>query len=150
MHITQYTDYALRVLIYLGASPERATIAEIAERYQISRSHLMKVVNQLVQEGYVEGTRGKGGGISLARPAEQIVIGEVVRRIEGSFELVECFGADNQCRIAPACRLKSALNQALKAFLGVLDGYTLADFLPNAPALLALMEFQPPASAGKH
>ena len=130
MRITQYTDYALRVLIYLGLEADkRSTIGEIAERYVISRSHLMKVVNQLVQEGFVEGVRGKGGGIRLARPAEQIRIGDVVRKIEPDLAIVECFGAGNQCVITPACDLKRALYEALQAFLKVLDGYTLADFL---------------------
>ena len=130
MRITQYTDYALRVLIYLGLESEkRSTIGEIAERYVISRSHLMKVVNQLVQEGFVEGVRGKGGGIRLAKPAEQIRIGDVVRKIEPDLAIVECFGPGTQCVITPACDLKRALYEALQAFLKVLDGYTLADFL---------------------
>ena len=132
MRITQYTDYALRVLIYLGLEADkRSTIGEIAERYVISRSHLMKVVNQLVQEGFVEGVRGKGGGIRLARPAEQIRIGDVVRKIEPDLAIVECFGPGNQCVITPACDLKRALYEALQAFLKVLDGYTLADFLSH-------------------
>lgn len=147
MRITQHTDYALRVLLHLGATGEQATIAGIAERHGISRNHLMKVVNRLIQEGYVRGTRGKGGGIRLARPAEAIRIGEVVRRIEGDFALVECFGASNDCRIAPACRLKSALHQALAAFLEVLDRYSLADFLADPSALLHYLAEPAPAGA---
>ncbi len=142
MRITQYTDYALRVLIYLGLEADTlSTIGEIAERYAISRSHLMKVVNQLVQEGFVEGVRGKGGGIRLAMPADQIRIGDVVRKIEPDLVLVECFGPGNQCVITPACDLKRALWEALQAFLKVLDGYTLEDFLGSKkPALIKLLQ----------
>lgn len=144
MRITQYTDYALRVLIYLGLEDQKlSTIGEIAERYVISRSHLMKVVNQLVQEGFVEGVRGKGGGIRLAMPAEQIRIGDVVRKIEPDLALVECFGPGNQCVITPACDLKRALSEALKAFLAVLDDYTLADFLNKRAPLLQLLQLEP-------
>ena len=139
MHITQYTDYALRVLLFLAEQPERATIADIAARHNISRSHLMKVVNQLVQEGFVLGTRGKGGGITLARAPQDIVIGDVVRRIEGDFTLVECFGADNRCCIASACQLKSVLGQALQAFLTVLNRYTLADLMGEPGAMARLL-----------
>ena len=144
MRITQYTDYALRVLIYLGLEDQKlSTIGEIAERYVISRSHLMKVVNQLVQEGFVEGVRGKGGGIRLAMPAEQIRIGDVIRKIEPDLALVECFGPGNQCVITPACDLKRALSEALKAFLAVLDDYTLADFLNKRAPLLQLLQLEP-------
>ncbi|NQD37900.1 Rrf2 family transcriptional regulator [Permianibacter sp. IMCC34836] len=144
MRITQYTDYALRVLIYLGLQPDRlATIGEIAERYAISRSHLMKVVNQLVQEGFVEGVRGKGGGIRLALPAGEIRVGDVVRKIEPDLILVECFGPGNHCVITPACDLKRALYEALQAFLKVLDSYTLADFLGKQRGpLLSLLQLE--------
>jgi Rrf2 family transcriptional regulator, nitric oxide-sensitive transcriptional repressor len=144
MRITQYTDYALRVLIYLGLEGEQlSTIGEIAERYVISRSHLMKVVNQLVQEGFVEGVRGKGGGIRLAVAPDQIRIGDVVRKIEPDLVLVECFGPGNQCVITPACDLKKALYKALQAFLAVLDGYTLADFLKQREPLRLLLQLEP-------
>lgn len=130
MNITQHTDYALRLLIYLGACPERrVTIKEVAERFDISRSHLMKVVNELVTEGFVDGARGKGGGLRLARAPEEIGLGEVVRRMEPGFELVECFGAHSHCLLNPGCLLKSALSDALKAFLAALDRVSLADLI---------------------
>lgn len=143
MHITQHTDYALRVLIHVGSNPDRrVTIAEIAERFGISRSHLMKVVNQLVREGYLEGQRGKGGGLTLALAPEQIVVGEVVRRMERGMDLVECFGGEGRCILTPNCELKRALASALDAFLAVLDRYTLADLLDN-PATVRMMRLEP-------
>lgn len=147
MHITRYTDYALRVLIYLGLKGEElATIQEIADRYGISKNHLMKVVHDLQQRGYVATLRGKGGGLRLARPAEEIGIGALVRDTEQDLEIVECFGADNDCIITPACRLKHILGDALNAFLAVLDGYTLADLLqPKARAGLERLLFRQPS-----
>lgn len=129
MHLTRHSDYSLRTLIYLGAKGEElATVPEIATAYAISRGHLMKVVQHLAQLGYVDTVRGRGGGITLARPPERIRLGEVLRRTEGAFELVECFGG-GRCRIHSACALKGVLEEALEAFLHVLDGYTLADLL---------------------
>ena len=128
MRITQHTDYALRVLIYLALrTDERSTIREISEAYAISRNHLMKVVQKLVAAGYVEATRGAGGGLMLARRPEAIGIGKVVRELEPDFGLVECFRPDNACVITPACRLPAMLDEALTAFHRTLDGYTLAD-----------------------
>ena len=133
MHLTQHTDYALRMLIYLGANTERlVTIAEVSERFDVSRSHLMKVANQLVRDGFVEGLRGKGGGLRLARAAADINIGDVVRCMERGMQLVECFGSESQCLLTPNCRLKGVLGKALEAFLATLDGYSLADLL-DAP-----------------
>lgn len=131
MHITQFTDYALRVLIYLGTNDDRrVTIQEIAERFGVSRNHLMKVVNELIRGGYANGVRGKGGGLRLARAASDIVVGDVVRRMEPGMDLVECFAATGcQCILDPHCQLKSALERALAAFLAVLDELTLADML---------------------
>lgn len=147
MNITQHTDYALRVLIYVGANPERrVTIGEISERYEISRSHLMKVVNKLVHEGFLAGTRGKGGGLGLGRAADAIRIGDVVQRMEPNMTLVECFSENNACLIDPACKLKGALNQALKAFLDTLNQYTLAELLQQ-PRTLKLLQLQMPASS---
>lgn len=138
MYITQHTDYALRVLIHLGANPERlVTIAEISECFSVSRSHLMKVVNQLVREGFVTGLRGKGGGLRLARATDMIVVGDVVRRMEGKIELVECFGDANQCLLASDCRLKNSLAKALNAFFSSLDEVSLADLVgPTQTTLL--------------
>lgn len=132
MNITQHTDYALRVLMYLGACPERrVTIKEVAERFDISRSHLMKIVTELVAKGFVDGARGKGGGLKLARATAEIGVGEVVRRVEPSLELVECFGTQSHCLLDPACRLKGALDSALQAFLAALDRVSLADLVGN-------------------
>lgn len=140
MNITQHTDYALRVLIYAGSHPERlVTIKEIAEGFDISRTHLMKVVTALVTAGYLEGLRGKGGGLRLARPAVEVSVGEVVRRMERGFELVECFGADNHCVLAPTCRLRHTLGAALDAFFATLDAVTLADLLDTNPKVGELL-----------
>ena len=131
MQITSYTDYALRVLIYLAGSPNKqATITEIADFYNISRNHLVKVVHQLGGKGFVKTTRGKGGGFSLQRPPELISIGEVVRSMETHFNWVECFDpALQRCRLLPNCGLKHLLARAGDAYLQVLDAATLADVL---------------------
>jgi len=130
MQITQHTDYALRVLIYLASNEERlATVQEIAERFDISRSHLTKVVNGLIHSGFVEGLRGKGGGLRLARPSAEIGVGDVVRQMEGEPVLVECFGEESQCVLSNNCRLKGALKSALKAFFTELDAVNLADLV---------------------
>lgn len=126
MHLTRYTDYAMRVLLYLGRQPEKlCSIAEISGAYAISQNHLMKVVSDLVNAGYLEGVRGRHGGIRLARPPAEINVGALIRHTEEDFELVEC----GSCLIAPACGLTSVLDEALSAFLRVLDVYTLADVL---------------------
>lgn len=131
MQITSYTDYALRVLIYLAMSPNRqATVPEIADFYNISRNHLVKVVHQLGGKGFINTTRGKGGGLSLQRPPEMIRIGEVVRGMETHFNWVECFDpAQQRCRLLPNCGLKHLLARAGDAYLQVLDAATLADVL---------------------
>lgn len=141
MRLTRYTDYALRVLIYLGLEERDrlVTIDEIAARYAISRNHIMKVVFELGQLGYVETVRGKNGGMRLAQPAEAINIGHVLRRTERDLALVECFQPDGQCCLAPACTLKGALEEALHAFLNVLDRYTLQDLLHPEQRLRELL-----------
>lgn len=141
MQLTLYTDYSLRVLIYLGIHRDRlATISEIASGYDISRNHLVKVVHNLSIHGFIRTTRGKGGGLNLARDPELINIGDVVRHTEMNFDVVECFNhATNRCPITPVCALKRALYDALDAFLKVLDGYTLADVLKNGDELSALL-----------
>ncbi|MCF6284861.1 MAG: Rrf2 family transcriptional regulator [Candidatus Hydrogenedentes bacterium] len=132
MQLTQYSDYAFRTLIYLAISTENATITEIAEHYQISRNHLVKVVHNLGKLGYITTTRGRQGGLRLAMPPEQINIGEVVRKTEPNFNLVECFDREkNQCVITPACKLMGILGEAFQAFTDVLDQYTLADMTTN-------------------
>ena len=132
MQLTRFTDYSLRVLIYLGAhSDSLATVAAIAEEYDISRHHLTRVVHQLGIKGYIETVRGKGGGFRLARQPGRIKIGDVVRDMETGFELAECFRpGDTACRLLPACALKPVLAEAGRAFLSSLDQYTLSDLLP--------------------
>ena len=126
MRLTRYTDYAMRVLLYLGARPEAlCSISEVSRAYGISQNHLMKVVNDLARAGYVASVRGRFGGIRLGRPAGEINVGAVVRHTEDGFDLVDCAG----CVIAPACGLTGALDEALAAFMRVLDGYTLEDLL---------------------
>jgi Rrf2 family transcriptional regulator, nitric oxide-sensitive transcriptional repressor len=129
MQLSLHTDYGLRVLMLLGASGEQMTIDEIALRYAISRNHLAKVVQALQAEGLVETLRGRGGGLRLARDPTEIVIGQVIRRLERFDSFVSCMGTGADCAIIGACRLKPALAGALDAFLAHLDRYTLADLL---------------------
>jgi len=133
MRLTTFTDYTLRVLIYLGTQQgeaRRATIGDIATAYGISENHLMKIVHHLAQQGYVETTRGKGGGMRLARTPEEINIGDVVRGAEEDLAVVECFQKDNQnCPIVHACTLRGILGSAMNAFFEVLDSHTLTDLL---------------------
>lgn len=147
MRLTMRTDYALRVLIYLAAAPDRlGSIGAIAGSYSISENHLMKVVHGLVQGGYIESIRGRGGGIRLARAASTIGVGDVVRNMEDDLTLVECFDAGrNACVITPACRLKSVISEALHAFMAVLDRYTIADFIGRPKELRALLGLDPEA-----
>lgn len=142
MQLTLYTDYSLRVLLYLGLNPERiATITEIADSYGISRNHLVKVVHNLANQGFIHTARGRGGGLTLARAPRKINIGDVVRHTEVSFDLVECFDkANNTCPIAAACILKSALYEAQRAFMAVLDGYTLEHVLANGDWLRKVLK----------
>lgn len=127
MQLTKFSDYALRVLMFTHAAGDRlVTIEEIALSYRISKAHLMKVVNALTRAGYLAAVRGRSGGLKLARSADKIVLGEVVRATEPDFALVECFSTGNQCAITGCCRLPGVLDEALEAFLGVLDRHTLA------------------------
>lgn len=137
MRLTRYTDYAMRVLLYLGARPDAlCSISEIARTYGISQNHLMKVVHDLGKAGYVTSVRGRTGGIVLGRPAESINVGEVVRHAEDGFNLVDC----PDCIIASACGLNVALAEALAAFMAVLDSYTLADLLAKRVNIASLFE----------
>jgi len=141
MRLSTFSDYSLRVLMYLGAQPSRlATIAEIAAGHGISESHLMKVVHQLGKGGFIETVRGKGGGIRLALAAKDIGLGDVIRHTESDFTLVECFSDHASCRIQGACCLNAILDQAVKALFLVLDGYTLADLLANPPGLIPVQQ----------
>lgn len=142
MRLTYYTDYSLRVLIFL-ALKEKGTLSnikEISEAYSISKNHLTKIIHELGKHGYIETIRGRNGGIRLKRLPEEINIGELVRRTEEDFYLLECFDAErNTCVLSPACRLKSMLNEALNGFFQVLDQYTLADIAYNKNQLVALL-----------
>jgi Rrf2 family nitric oxide-sensitive transcriptional repressor len=137
MKLTAFTDYSLRVLIYLAAdTTRRATIAEIAAAYGISEHHLVKVVHFLGKCGWIETVRGKGGGILLAMPPGQVNVGRVVRDTEGAAQPAECFSEDGgRCVITNACRLKNVLGEAVRAFYAVLDRYTLEDIAHNRAAL---------------
>jgi len=137
MKLTAFTDYSLRVLIYLAAdTTRRATIAEIADSFGISENHLVKVVHFLGKQGWIETVRGKGGGILLAMPPAQVSVGKVVRDTEGAAMPAECFSEDGgNCVISDACRLKGVLGEAVKAFYAVLDRYTLEDISRNRQTL---------------
>lgn len=144
MRLTTFSDYTLRVLIYLGLKEgERSTVEEIARAYGISRNHLTKVVHHLAQAQYVETTRGKGGGMRLGRAPEEINIGALVRATEDNHKLVECFDrSTSDCRIEPACALRGVLGGALEAFFCSLDQYTLADLLVSKPKLARLLALE--------
>ncbi len=141
MKLTAFTDYSLRVLIYLAAEPgRRATIAEIATSFGVSEHHLTKVVHFLGTRGWMANVRGKGGGLALGKPPEQIAVGRVVRETEGESVIAECFGeADSKCCIAPVCRLRGVLGEAVDAFYSVLDRYTLADLASNRKQLRTIL-----------
>lgn len=135
------TDYALRMLMYLAVEQRSASIEEIASAYGVSRNHLMKVSQQLATLGVINARRGRGGGLSLAAPPEEISVGKVVRELESLGSFVECFDRKtNTCRIAGACGLQGALNLALADFLKRLDGFSLADLIPQKRKLLARLD----------
>ena len=129
MRLTDFTDYSLRVLMYCALHPERSvTIAEMADHHVVSKNHLMKVVNDLARQGYLQTTRGRGGGLRLLKPPADIKLGEVVRHTESDFRLVECFDPKvNTCALTDHCQLKQVLGVALKSYLAELDKVTLAD-----------------------
>ena len=136
MRLTFHTDYALRLLMLLALEPQRLhTIEDVARRYGVSRNHMMKVAQTLTQAGFVETVRGRGGGLRLAHSAAAINVGAVVRATEEGFALVECFdGARNLCVVTPECGLRGLLHEALRAFLAVLDGKSLADLTGRSAA----------------
>lgn len=140
MRLTYFSDYAFRVLMYLAITPDRrCTIREISEAYDISRAHLMKVVNLLTREGLVTAQRGPSGGLTLARPADEIRLGDVVRKTEDDLGLVECFRPENTCRLTPSCTLAPALSRAMQAFLAELDKQTIADLVQKPQVLRRLL-----------
>lgn len=140
MRLTLFSDYSLRLLLYLAAHPDRlVSVAEVSRAYHISQNHLVKIVQLLVDKGFVESVRGRGGGLRLAHPPARINVGALIRVTEPDFDLVECFEPKtNTCPIAPVCGLRPVLQRAQNAFLEALDGYTLADFVPRAPALIKI------------
>jgi Rrf2 family nitric oxide-sensitive transcriptional repressor len=148
MRLTTYSDYALRVLMYLALKSDGlSTIAAIAESYDISEAHLMKVVHQLGVAGYIETVRGRGGGVRLARPMEAISLAEVIRTTEPDMAIVACLKPINaSCTINPSCVLKRALQRAQDAFMEVLEGYTLADLVAPRARLAGLLGISPGAS----
>jgi Rrf2 family nitric oxide-sensitive transcriptional repressor len=141
VQLTYYTDYSLRVLIFLAIQRSRTSqIKEISDRFDISRNHLVKVVHNLARGGYVKSYRGKGGGIELARDPDQINIGEVVRYTEGPLRPVECFDPEsNQCVIAGACGLTHVLAEACDNFIATLERYTLADLIKRRARLARIL-----------
>lgn len=148
MQLTTHTDYALRTLIALGLSaPDKMTAAEIGAAYGISVHHLLKIIQQLSERGYVETLRGKGGGVRLLKAPEEIVVGRVVRELEPDLGVVACLRDGGEpCTINGPCRLRNALSAATDAFLAVLDGYTLADVLKPRSKLVQLLAIRPHAA----
>jgi len=141
MRLTTFTDYSLRVLIYLGThTGRRVSVGEIAAAYDISKNHLMKVVLFLAAEDYIETMRGRDGGVQLKIKPDRIRIGDVVRKSEADSVLVECFSQGvSECRIERACTLREAFLKAEQAFYAVLDTYTLADLIVNRTALVRML-----------
>jgi Rrf2 family nitric oxide-sensitive transcriptional repressor len=149
MRLTLWTDYALRTLIYVGAKGgRRSTISEIAESFDISKTHLMKVVNRLGQQGYMDTVRGKGGGIKLALTPAEIRVGAVVRETEEDLAVMGCLAETGFCRIEGCCVLRRALREATLAFLHTLDDYTLADLLAPGARLVRSLGLAPEITRG--
>jgi len=145
MRFTRFTDYALRVLIYLGLRNDgRVTIREIAQSYDISRNHLMKVVSNLTRMGYLVARRGPGGGIALSRTPEEINLADVIRDMEQDMIPVSCFGDPGVCVIKPVCRLRNVLQEAMAAYVGTLEHYTLQDILVPRTKLVEMLEISHP------
>ena len=142
MRLNLQTDYALRLLMHLAVNGETlSTIADVAERYDISKNHLMKVAHVLGREGVIETVRGRAGGLRLAQPADEINVGAIVRLMEADLAIVECFqGGAGECLITPACRLKGVFREALEAFLSVLDQYTIDELTRRNNKLRLLLQ----------
>ncbi|WP_108502464.1 RrF2 family transcriptional regulator [Paracoccus indicus] len=139
MKLTAYSNYALRSLQLAALrSPDLVCVDDVVRVHGLARPHIVKIVHELGQAGIVETRRGRGGGFTLARPAADIVIGDVIRLTEGRLELVECFNPDrNTCPLIGICKLSRALREATAAFMAVLDGLTLADIASNRDELLS-------------
>ena len=141
MRLKQYTDYGLRLLIYLAARPDYdASVREVAEAYGISKAHLDKAALQLTSEGVLKSRRGRGGGVRLSSQPERILVGTVVRLLEPDFNLVECMRPDNACAITPACELREICREARAAVLAVFDRYTLADVVRGGERRAAICQ----------
>lgn len=141
MQLDKFADYALRLLMTLAVrAPEKVPVQQIATLYGVSENHLSKVATTLVREGFILSERGRTGGLVLARAADRICVGEVVRALKRDDPVVECFGPDKSCLILPACGLRHALAEAQAAFYTALDGYTLADITRSRSALAALLD----------
>ncbi|MCZ8093463.1 MAG: Rrf2 family transcriptional regulator [Acidovorax sp.] len=137
MRLTQFSDFAVRVMLYLAAHTERlCSVGEIAGAYEISDNHLMKVVSKLAAEGYIKSVRGRNGGIRLGRPATEINIGKLIRYTEGHIDLVGCA----QCKLNGVCNLPGPLDLALAAFFAVLERYSLADVLGTQDGMRMLRQ----------
>ena len=147
MQLTQYTDYSLRVLIYLAKKTKGlATVSEIAEYHGISRNHLVKVIHNLAIKGFILTTRGRNGGMTLSRPPEKIILGDVIRNTEPNFDIAECFNATNDCCVITRnCGLKSIFREAQMGFIKVMDKYTLADAVTR-DSLMSRAVGTPPAT----
>jgi Rrf2 family nitric oxide-sensitive transcriptional repressor len=152
MQLTLYTDYGLRTLMALAIAPERRqTVTSISQAYGISRNHLVKVVARLAELGYVHTTRGKGGGIRLARMPRQIAVGQVIRDLECELGVVECLqGQGGHCAIAPACRLKGLLAEAMAAYMAVLDARSLEDLVRQRAPVARLLGLPVATPAAAH
>lgn len=133
MRLASFTDYSLRVLIYLASKrDERSTVSEIADKYQISKNHLVKVVHNLSTMKLIDSFKGKGGGILLSVPPEKINVGKLIKKLENDSSLVECFGENGNCILNPTCKLKFALREAQDQFYETLEAYTLADIVTKS------------------
>lgn len=152
MRLTVYTDYTLRVMIYLVVKhreDQLATIDEIAKAYDISRNHLTKIVSELATHGFVETRKGRGGGVRLARRPEQISVGEIVRMAEKDFSIVVCqdLHQEHGCAVFQACNLKRGMRRAVDAFMHELDRMTMADAVAAPSVAAALLQLTAPAPA---
>lgn len=145
MRLTLYSDLSLRLLMYLAVKEKTtASVREVSEAYRISRGHLIKIVQELTGSGFVETVRGRTGGVRLRRPADEIVVGDVLRATERDFRLAECFSSrTSKCVIAPVCRLRVVLHSAMLAFLDVVDEVTVADLVARPSRLGVIFGIEP-------
>lgn len=145
MKLTTYTDFGLRTLMYLATLPEGelSSVGQVSKLYDVSRNHLVKVVNQLAREGYIKAVRGKNGGIRLAKPARDINVGQVIRSLENNLNGIDC--GSPACYLVRICLLKDALKEAMEAFLAVMESYTLADLISNRDELMSVFSELEPA-----